>query len=171
MSACNKVIDTKEDDAVSTQMINMEELVPCSHEEVDTRIFVHARRAVRHGSTIMIKASDTDVIVIAVSVLPSLQQSGLQQLWVSFGQGNNLRWITVHELCLAIGLAKTRQILFFHAFTGCDVVSAFRGEGKKSAWLPEMRIEVSDVSAKLSQYSLTVDDEDLQILEKFGYYV
>ena len=65
----------------------------------------------------------------------------------------------MHELCLAIGLAKTRQILFYHAFTGCDVVSAFRGKGKKS--------EVSDVFAKLSQYPLTVDDEDLQILEKF----
>ena len=38
MSARNKVIVTKEDDAVSTQTINMEELVPCSHEEADTRI-------------------------------------------------------------------------------------------------------------------------------------
>jgi len=76
----------------------------------------------------MIKASDTDVLVIAVSVLPSLQQSGFQNLWVSFGQENDLRWIPVHELCLAIGMAKTRQIQFFHAFTGCDVVSAFRGK-------------------------------------------
>jgi len=42
-SARKKVIDTKEDDAVSTQTINMEELVSCSHEEADTRIFVHAR--------------------------------------------------------------------------------------------------------------------------------
>ena len=74
----------------------------------------------------------------------------------------------MHELCLAIGLAKTRQILFFHAFTGCDVVSAFRGKGKKSAWLTwDAYTEVSDVFAKLSQYPLTVDDEDLQILEKF----
>ena len=70
----------------------------------------------------------------------------------------------MHELCLAIGLAKTRQILF----TGCDVVSAFRGKGKKSAWLTwDAYTEVSDVFAKLSQYPLTVDDEDLQILGKF----
>jgi len=160
------VIVTNEDDAVSTQTSNMEELVPCSHEEADTQIFVHARHAVRHRSkAIMIKASDTDVLVIAVSVLPSLQQSRLQQLWVSFGQGNNLRWIPVHEFCLVIGLAKTRQILFYHAFTGCDVVSAFHGKGKKSAWLTvDAYTEVSDVFAKLSQYPLTVDDEDLPIL-------
>ena len=74
----------------------------------------------------------------------------------------------MHELCLAIGLANTRQILFFHAFTGCYVVSAFRGKGKKSAWLAwDAYTEVSDVIAKLSQYPLTVDDEDLQILGKF----
>ena len=91
MSARNKVIVTKEDDAVSTQTINMEELVPCSHDEADTQIYVHVIHAVRHGSkAMMIKASDTDVLIIAVSVLPSLQQSGLQQLRVSFGQRNNL---------------------------------------------------------------------------------
>ena len=62
---------------------------------------------------------------------------------------------------------KARQILFFHAFTGCDVVWAFRGKGKKSAWLTwDAYTEVSDVFAKLSQYPLTVDDEDLQILQK-----
>jgi len=76
----------------------------------------------------------------------------------------------VHELCLAIGLAKTRQILFFHAFTGCDVVSAFRGEGKKSAWLTrDAHTEVSDVFAKLSQYPLTVDDEDPQMFVVIMY--
>jgi len=70
----------------------------------------------------------------------------------------------VHELCLAIGLAKTRKILFFHAFPGCDVVSAFRGKGKKSAWLTwDAYTEVSDVFAKLSLYPLT----NRQILEKF----
>ena len=43
MSARSKVIVTKEDDAVSTQTINMEELVPCSH----------ATRRLTHGSLSM----------------------------------------------------------------------------------------------------------------------
>ncbi|KAJ8414100.1 hypothetical protein AAFF_G00066980 [Aldrovandia affinis] len=38
----------------------------------------------------MVKASDTDVVVIAVSVLQALQELGLQQLWVAFGQGQHL---------------------------------------------------------------------------------
>ena len=43
--------------------------MPCNHEEADTRIFVHIKHAVVEGITsVMIKADDTDVLVIAVSV-------------------------------------------------------------------------------------------------------
>lgn len=114
----------------------------------------------------MVKASDTDVLVIAISVLPLLQEIGLLQLWMAFGQGWNLRWFPVHDLCLSIGLEKSKGILFFHAFTGCDVVSGFRSKGKKwQTW--DVCVEASDVFAKLSQYPPTVDNNDLEILEKF----
>lgn len=109
---------------------------PCSQEEADTRLFIHARDAALNGSkSIIIKANDTDVLIIAVSVLSSLQDLGLQQMWIFFGQGLNSRWIPVHDIVSAIGPQKTLGMLFFHAFTGCDVVSAFRGKDKKSAWL------------------------------------
>ena len=35
----------------------------------------------------MIKANDTDILVLALSIFPSLQNLGLQQLWVAFGHG------------------------------------------------------------------------------------
>ena len=70
MSSQNVVIVTKEEDAVSNHTINLAGVAPCSHEESDTRIFVHDRHATEAGSkAIMVKASDTDVLVIAVSVL------------------------------------------------------------------------------------------------------
>ena len=44
-------------------------------------MFVHARDATSQGSkSITIKANDTDVVVIAVSTMPSLQELGLQKL-------------------------------------------------------------------------------------------
>ena len=169
MSAPNVVIVTKEQDALSNHTINLAEVSPCNHEEADARIFVHAHHAAEKGSkALMIKASDTDVLVIAVSVLPTLQKIGLQQLWIAFGQGQNMRWIPVHDLCLSLPLEKTRGFLFFHAFTGCDVVSAFRGKGKKSAWKTwNVCDEASDVFSKLSHYPPAVDDADLKTLEKF----
>ena len=63
---------------------------------------------------------------------------------------------------------KGRGILFFHAFTGCDVVSAFRSKGKKSAWQSwDVCEEASDVFSNLSQYPLAVDDDSLETLKKF----
>ena len=67
-----------------------------------------------------------------------------------------------------MGLRKARGILFFHAFTGCGVVSAFRGKGKKTAWQTwDVCDAVSDVFNQLSQYPPTVDDDNLKLLEKF----
>ena len=88
MSSPNVVIVTKEEDAVSTHTISLEGLATCSHEQADTRIFVHARHAAEEDSNIlMVKANDTDVLVIAVSILPGPQEVGLQQLRIAFGKG------------------------------------------------------------------------------------
>jgi hypothetical protein len=47
-------------------------------------------------------------------------------------------------------------MLFFHSFTGCDVVSAFREKAKKSAWQTwGVCPEAFDVFTKLSQYPPT----------------
>ena len=99
---------------------------------IDTQnICVHARHAAQEGSkSLLVKASDTDILVIAISAMPTLQAIGLQQLWIAFGQGRIMRWIPVHELYRSIGPEKGRGVIFFHAFTGCDVVSAFRGKAK-----------------------------------------
>ena len=79
MSTPNTVIVTRENDVASNHEVSMDGLAPCCHEEADTRIFVHA---VEEGSKVlMIKANDTDVLVIAISVLSALQDIGLQQLW------------------------------------------------------------------------------------------
>ena len=44
------------------------------------------------------KESDTDILVIAISVMSTLQAIGLQQLWIVFDQGRNTRWIPEHGL-------------------------------------------------------------------------
>ena len=76
---------------------------PCPHEEADTRIFVHARDAAIEGSkALAIKANDTGIVVMAVSVLPQLQEIGIETLWTAFGHGLGMRWIPIHELLNAI---------------------------------------------------------------------
>ena len=59
----------------------MEAVSPCLHEEADTRICVHARDAAIKGSkAFVVKANDTAIVAITASVLPLLQEIGVETL-------------------------------------------------------------------------------------------
>ena len=57
-----------------------------SHEKADTRIFVHVADMVHRGySYITIRTTESDVVVIAVSVIQHLKSQRLRKLWLSYG--------------------------------------------------------------------------------------
>ena len=77
-------------------------------------MFVNAKHAVEEGrKVIIIKANDTDVLVIAVNVLPVLKEIGVTQLWVDFGQGLNRRWIPVQNIMSLNWSAEDPRNSFF----------------------------------------------------------
>ena len=79
-----------------------------------------------------------------------------------------MKWIPIHDISHSIGPEKSKGLLFFHSFTGCDVVSAFRGKGKRNAWQTwNVYPEASTVYRKLSQYPPVIGEDDQSILEKF----
>ena len=107
-------------------------LVPCTHEEVDTRIFMHLKDAVRHGySNASIRTVDTDAVVLAIT---SVNRLNLSELWVAFGIGKSFRFIAAHEIANTLGPDPFEALPMFYTFTGCDTMSCFRGRGKKTAW-------------------------------------
>ena len=78
----NTVIITREDLAICDHAITLEGLTPSNHEEADTRMFVHVRHTVSDGhNMILMKASGTDILAIAVSLVQSLKA----MVWMSFG--------------------------------------------------------------------------------------
>ena len=48
-------IVTRGEDALVNQEMALDDISPCSHEEADTRIFVHAKSVVLHGSKSLIR--------------------------------------------------------------------------------------------------------------------
>ena len=169
MSTSSKVFVTFGENVLSNTMIDLKGIAPCQHKEADTRMFVHARHGVEEGSKrILVKANDTDVIVIGIDAFQVLNKIGMQQLLVTYGQGKNLRWIPIHDLYSSLGQQRSKAILFFHAFTGCDVTSGFRGKGKRTAWQTwDVFPEASEVFQNLSQSQPIMTDSDLKILERF----
>ena len=56
-------------------------MAPCSHEEADTRLFVHVADAVRKGfQKVMVRTVDTDVVVLAIAMF---NQIGADELWLA----------------------------------------------------------------------------------------
>ena len=112
--------------------IDLTGLVPCSHEEPDTRLFLHVADAVKKGyRNLLVRTVDTDVVVVAMA---TLNRTKPDELWVAFGTGGHFRFIPIHKVAAAVGPRKSATLPLFHALTGCDTVSSFAGIGKKTAW-------------------------------------
>lgn len=66
---------------------------------------------------IMIRTSDTDVVVLAVSIVSRIPA---EELWVAYGTGKHLQNIAVHTIATALGRERAFVLPMFHALTGCD---------------------------------------------------
>ena len=141
-------------------------LSPCSHEEADTPLILHAYHAALNGfRSIVIKSVDTDVAVLAIA---SYSKIGCGELWLAFGTGQHFRYIPVHKIVEVLGTERCAALPAFHAITGCDTTSSFVGRGKKSAWktwhsFPEATTAFSELSAVPSE----VSEKCLCLLERF----
>ena len=61
-------IATTDENAIANQDVNLSGLMPCTLEETDERMFLHALHASENYKSILIKTVDSDVAAIAISV-------------------------------------------------------------------------------------------------------
>ena len=85
-------------------------LSPCSHEEADTSMLLHARHASKTGhENVTIRSNDTDGLVLAVHFFKHL---GIIQLCVASGSGSNFRYLPVHLHGIYKSISHKRQFFF-----------------------------------------------------------
>ena len=116
--------------------------------------------------SIVIRTVDTDVVVLAVSVVQELQPEN--ELWLAFGTDRSFRYLAAHEIAAGLGREKARALPMFHALTGCDTVSSFARHGKKTAravWtvLPEL----TEALLLLSSAPRDIPNDAMCIIERF----
>ena len=86
-----QIVSTCHENVCSSGDISLGNLAPCTQEEADTRLLLHAADCVRQEhSIIIIRTSDTDVVVLAFSLS---QQLGAKELWTSFETVKNISGI------------------------------------------------------------------------------
>jgi hypothetical protein len=136
--------------------MDMSLLQPCTHEEADTRLMIHTLDADCCGHRkIKIRSNDTDVVVLAISVVNALRAD---ELWITFSSGKHLCNIPVHSIASILGPGKASVLPMFHALTGCDTVSFFGGSGKKTAW--DVWDVFTDLTPALQTLKESPEDED-----------
>ena len=165
---CDKILVSTSGTDVQTNkpdVLNLNELQNCNHEEADTRIALHVKDAMNSGyRNVLIRTVDTDVIVILVSVSQMLDEG---EVWMLFGKGNSTKYINVHTVANNLGQQKSKGLPVFHAFTGCDNVSSLATIGKKTAWntwkaCPDMDGVLSALANNPASF-----DQHLPKLERF----
>ena len=146
--------------------MDIESLQFCKHEEADTRILFHVANCAQQGyKRIAIQTVDTDVVVLAVA---HFQYLDIEELWINFGFGKHFRKIPAHAIACFLN-EKAKALMMFHALTGCDTVSSFRGRGKKTAWTAWMAYPAitNTFLTLLSQPRNILESEELQKIERF----
>ena len=113
-----------------------------TQEEADTRMILQALhtdktlKELGKQGRIIIKTSDTDVIVLCVYFYK--QMTNTSELWVQMGNVSSVkdgrRFLPIHELCSSLSEITCRVLPATHALSGCDTTSSFFGIGKKSVY-------------------------------------
>ena len=115
----------------TNQEFDLDALSPCTHEEADTRMFVHAFGAALFGhKKILIVANDSDIIVLGVRAF--VLSSAIEELWITYS--SKTVYIPIHEVASKMEKSFALALPGFHAFTGCDTTSSFKGKGKKTCY-------------------------------------
>jgi len=153
--------------------INSPTMPDCHQEEADSRLVVHVQHALQHGGTsIQVRSSDTDVLVILVGVFNKLIAINADiELWVAFGTGRHFTLHHINAIVNHLGVRVSKALPVFHSFTGCDTVSSFFKKAKKSAWsawraLPSVTETFVDLAENPFQV-LSVESENFKNLERF----
>ena len=114
---------------------------------------------------VTIRTVDTDVVVLSVA---SFSKIAPDELWVAFGVKSSFRYIAIHEMVATMTPTQCLTLPVFHAFTGCDTVSAFAGRGKKTAWATWKSFsEVTSAFNELLSMPSEVSEGSMLLLERF----
>ena len=109
---------------------------------------------------IVVLARDTDVLLL---LLFHMDKITCYELWMNVGTSNKPKYIPVKKIYESLPKEWVKNILAFHALTGCDTTSFISGFSKKSWWKIFMANHylLSGVVANILTYEI------VQSVEKF----
>ena len=97
------IVDTKKEKVFSNKAIDTDLIALCNHEEADTLMSLHAKHAALGSIKSVNKVSyNTDDLVKGVALFDELN---VDQLWITFGKGNDLQWMPIYSIVRSLDFA------------------------------------------------------------------
>lgn len=126
-------------------------------EESDTRMVKHVANLAHNGyDFVVVFSRDFDVMVILVCLYSLFPHRFPKEVWLQMGTHAEPEYFPVHDSGMEPALAM--NLIAWHALTGCDQVSAFRGKGKMTTF--DVYRQHSQLLAELGRVSQS-DMEDM----------
>ncbi|CAG9762464.1 unnamed protein product [Ceutorhynchus assimilis] len=118
-----------EDDVRSTNTESDVSAFAATHEEADKRVLLYAVHS--DVDNIVVMARDTDICLLLIHHSDKMTSS---KVWMMSDTAKKRKYLSVHEICKILPNAQKKNILAFHAVTGCDSTSDLATITKKAAW-------------------------------------
>ena len=126
-----------------------------TQEKADTSMFLHLKMAKLEGyQNVVITSEDTDVFILVMCITSASDITIYQKR----GAAARSRFINVSAISNAIGSGQSKCLPGFHAYTGCDTVSAFAGKGKLKSW------KLLQKEEKYEEAFSTLGTEEIELL-------
>ncbi len=91
-------------------------MVPCDHEEADTRLLIHLQDSLQNDSTnCVVHTVDTDVVAILIGkfhYLTTLCQNA--NIWIAFGTGKSFTYYHINEIYENLEVSSSSRLPQFH---------------------------------------------------------
>ena len=169
------LIVTYEDTIISSaeieNMPSFTSIVQCQSEEADQRIVRHVIQCLKSSvyNRIIVRTIDTDVLIMLISFLADLVDGFKTEIHAELV--NSAVFYHINTITKTLGKEVCAALLFFYAFTGCDIVSSFYGKGKVKAWDTwinnQKKDEFTAVFKSLGNCCCIITDEQMCLLEEF----
>ena len=151
----------------NTPLHDPDSLSPCTHQEADTWLLLHANHAALLGHLkILITTVDTDVVILVVCVAATLGPE--HELWIAFGTRKHVRYLAAHKMAIRLETKKAKALPMFCSLTDCDNVYSFVGHGKTTAWSNwNVQLQLTDAMLKLSCAPSDIKEDVMHTIERF----
>ena len=160
----------KSNNMVVSGIIHNEELLPAKRRingavveiqeleswenEADQRLIVHLNWAIINSAKrVVVFCNDSDVVVLLLRYYKQWLVTGLKELWVNYGTGQNRRMLPIHAIFDRLGADVCGILVKVHLLTGDDCHSKF---GTKHA---AVKMEPVKYLAKFAENPVLCDEE------------